>query len=193
MNTADTVKSALLEDKFSSYVAAMGTIHSVHAEVLSVCRALVEEQIPTLSRLLGITAAAKDIKHDVYPTKFQQVSEEWAWIGETIALVPRKLWFSAGLYIDNTRETRLRLEANTGFYTATLAKAEALFKALADVSGRAFELDDENYGVYVVEQVSDNALASYQDALNKAVQRWVSADGGLPLSIVAKNMDQLRR
>jgi hypothetical protein len=63
----------------------------------------------------------------------------------------------------------------------------------ADVSGNAFVLDDEEYGVCAVEPVPNDALGSYQDALTKAVQRWVGADGGKALSAVAKEVSLMRR
>lgn len=182
-----------LDKELHSYVAGLAAVHSTSAEVVKVCRALVVEQLPTLSSSLGVTAKTRDIKADLLPAKVQHFEEGCAWIGVTIALVPKKLWFCLGLYIDETGESKLHVGAHVSFYVDTLEKATSLFTSLSGASGQTFELDDDDYGVSTSEPVSDDALGSYKDALTKAVQRWVGEDGGKPLSVVAKHMDLLRQ
>jgi hypothetical protein len=182
-----------LDKELRSYVAGLAAIHSTSVEVVEVCRALVVEQLSTLSSSLGVTAEAKDIKADLLPAKLQQFEEGWAWIGVTIALVPKKLWFCLGLHIDETDESEQHVGAHASFYVETLEKATSIFTSLSGASGRTFELDDEDYGVSTSEPVPDDALGSYKDALTTAVQRWVGEDGGKPLFVVAKHMDLLRQ
>jgi hypothetical protein len=188
MNEPETGTREFMEVGLRIYVAALATLKSFKIETVKGCRTVMEEQLPTLSRSLGVTVKKADIFEEVLPRDINKFGADWAWIGVSIALIPAKLWFAVGIYIDETGESRERVRANAGFYTARRDTMRSLFRSLAGLRGRAFVPDDEEYGVLAVEPIQEDTLASYQKALRKAVQRWLDADGDKPLSNVAKEM-----
>jgi hypothetical protein len=186
MNERDTAARELLEEGLRSYVRALAAIRTFKTEAVKGCRTVLEEGLPILSRSLGVSATKAAVIEELDPSDIQKFGEDWAWIGVGIQLVPEKLWFSVGIYLDDTRDTRERVQAYAGFYTARKDTMKSLFRSLAELRGKAFVPDEEDYAVHAVEPVREDALASYQDALRTAMKRWLEADGGKPLSAVAK-------
>ena len=188
MSERQTATHEMLTEGFRSYVDALAAIRSFKSEVVKGCRAVMEEALPILARSLDVSCSKAAIVDDIVPSDIDDFGERYAWIGASLPLVPEKVWFSVGIYLDHTAESTQRVQAYVSFYTARKDTLKTLFGALGELRGQRFILDEEEYGVCAVEPVSEDTLPSYQDALKRALRAWLNTEGGNPLATLAKTI-----
>jgi len=186
MPELETATNELLAQGFHSYVDALAAIRSFKSEVVKGCRTVMEEGLLRLPKSLNTSGTKNGIVEEIDPSDIGDFGEDYAWIGVSLPLVPEKLWFSVGIYLDQTDESTHRVQAYVSFFTARKDTVRTLFGALGELRGTAFVLDDEDTGVCAVEPILSNALASYQEALRKAMSSWLDKDNGKALVILGK-------
>jgi hypothetical protein len=186
MPELETATGELLAQGFHSYVDALAAIRSFKSEVVKGCRAVMEEGLLRLPKSLNTSGTKTGIVEEIDPFDIDDFGEDYAWIGVSLPLVPEKLWFSVGIYLDQTDESTQRVQAYVSFYTARKDIAKMLFGALGELRGTAFVLDDEDSGVCAVEPILNNALVSYREILRKAMSSWLDTDNGKALIILGK-------